>query len=126
MVGQVIVFSGFCRMTDCLTLCMYALHLPTCMQTSLALSWCLYSLAVNPQVQERLRREVREVTGSSDVVTPAHISDMHYMKLCIKETLRYCNQFALEFCPWDYQILLRLSVEGPSQGCKEHPLLSLH
>ena len=53
------------------------------------LSWILYHLATNPEAQERLRREVQGVVGSSDVVTPDHIGKMSYLHNCIKETYRH-------------------------------------
>lgn len=49
---------------------------------------CFYSLASNPEVQERLREEVQRVVGGDQVVTPQHIQDMHYLRDTIKETLR--------------------------------------
>ena len=49
---------------------------------------CLYSLATNPEVQEKLRREVQDVVGKEEVVTPQHIQDMHYLRDTIKETMR--------------------------------------
>ena len=51
--------------------------------------WCLYSLARNPEAQERLRSEVREVVGDSKIVTPEHIGKMTYLRNVIKETQRY-------------------------------------
>ena len=57
-------------------------------QTSLALSWCLYLLANNPEVHQKLREEVKSVLGSDRVVTPDHINHMPYLRNCIKETLR--------------------------------------
>ena len=49
---------------------------------------CFYSLGRNPDVQERLREEVRRVVGEDAVVTPQHIQDMHYLRDTIKETMR--------------------------------------
>ena len=53
------------------------------------LSWILYHLSTNPDAQERLRREVQGVVGSSDVVTPDHIGKMSYLYNCINEIHRY-------------------------------------
>ena len=66
-------------------------------QSSLMLSWTLYNLATNPEAQERLRREVQGVVGSSDVVTPDHISKMPYLHNCVKETLRYNISFLAQY-----------------------------
>ena len=53
------------------------------------MSGCLYSLATNPDVQERLREEVRGVLGEEEeLVTPQHIQDMHYLRDTIKEATR--------------------------------------
>ena len=60
-------------------------------QTALTLVWCLYCLARNPEVQEKLRGEVMAVVGGEETVTPAHINRMPYLRHCIKETLRYSS-----------------------------------
>jgi cytochrome P450 len=57
-------------------------------QTSNTLSWTLYCLATNPGVQEKLRREVEEIVGSDELVTPQHIARMPYLHDCIRETQR--------------------------------------
>ncbi len=49
---------------------------------------CLYCLANNVEVQEKLRDEVRKVVGEESVVTPTHIQDMPYLRDCIKESQR--------------------------------------
>ena len=58
------------------------------LQTSYTLAWCLYNLARNPEVQEKLRSEVQSVMGSDEMVTPAHIQRMPYLRDCFKESLR--------------------------------------
>ena len=58
-------------------------------QTAYTLAWVLYNLANNPEIQEKLHSEVQSTVGSSDTVTPTHISNMPYLRDCIKETLRY-------------------------------------
>ncbi len=52
------------------------------------MSSCLYELAINPDVQEKLRREVHDVVGTEVRVTPEHIQNLHYLRDCIKETQR--------------------------------------
>ncbi len=49
---------------------------------------CLYSLALNPDVQDKLRQEVRRVVGSESIVTPSHIQEMHYLRNTIREAQR--------------------------------------
>ena len=56
--------------------------------TSQVLAWALYCMAINPEQQDKLRAEICGVVGTADVVTPEHISNMPYLKGCVKETLR--------------------------------------
>lgn len=49
----------------------------------------MYSLANNPDVQDKLREEVQRVMGQDPVVTPRHVQDMTYLRDTIKETMRY-------------------------------------
>ncbi|KAJ2954985.1 hypothetical protein NQZ79_g8924 [Umbelopsis isabellina] len=61
--------------------------------TSSALSFALYLLAVNPNVQEKARKEVIEVIGDgADMVYPTEtqISQLKYIHMIIKETMRLC------------------------------------
>ncbi|KAJ2964741.1 hypothetical protein NQZ79_g397 [Umbelopsis isabellina] len=61
--------------------------------TSNALSFALYYLAVNPDVQEKARKEVIEVMGDgADIVYPTHdqLPELKYIYMIIKETLRLC------------------------------------
>merc|ERR1712142_186185 len=51
--------------------------------------FCLYSLAVNPRVQEQLYREAIAVTGGRHgQVLPQHIGKMPYLKAFLKEVFR--------------------------------------
>ncbi|XP_031563666.1 sterol 26-hydroxylase, mitochondrial-like [Actinia tenebrosa] len=50
--------------------------------------WTMYNLARNPEVQERLHKEVTSVLKPGEIATPSTINKMHYLKACIKETLR--------------------------------------
>ena len=64
-------------------------YLANCMQTAYTLAWTLYNLATHPDVQEKLRSEVLRVVGREEkMVTSTHISNMPYLRSCIKETLR--------------------------------------
>ena len=51
--------------------------------------WCLYCLATNPEAQEKLRSEVQQVVGDSEIVTPEHVGRMPYLRNVFKETQRY-------------------------------------
>jgi cytochrome P450 family 6 len=58
--------------------------------TGSTLSFLCYQLAKNPEIQDRLRAEIQEVTGDSDEeVTYDHLSKMTYMDQIISETLRF-------------------------------------
>ena len=57
--------------------------------TSHTTSFLLYYLAKNPDKQERLRQEVLSVVGpKGTTVTASALNDLHYLKACIKESLR--------------------------------------
>lgn len=59
--------------------------------TTGALSFALYHLAVNMDIQERARKEVLQILGDahSDIIpTTSQTKDMHFLNMIIKETLR--------------------------------------
>ncbi|RIB19591.1 cytochrome P450 [Gigaspora rosea] len=57
--------------------------------TSTALSWALYFLARNPEVQDRLRKEILEVLTDRDhIPTFDEIEQLRYLECVFKETLR--------------------------------------
>ncbi|KAH8555194.1 cytochrome P450 [Umbelopsis sp. PMI_123] len=59
--------------------------------TSNALSFALYYLAANPHIQEKARKEVIDILGDGDdfiYPTAAQCSEMKYIYMIIKETLR--------------------------------------
>lgn len=57
-------------------------------QTSNTLSWTLYHLARDAEIQKRLYDEVISVCPKGEMPTTDHLSRMPYMKAIIKETLR--------------------------------------
>ncbi|KAL5015475.1 hypothetical protein ScPMuIL_009745 [Solemya velum] len=56
--------------------------------TSSALSWILYSLADNPQFQDRVQCELDEVLGDRDEIEWSDLPKMEYLTMCIKEGMR--------------------------------------
>lgn len=57
--------------------------------TSAAIDWALLLIGSNSEVQERVHEELDRVFGDSDrPITLADLSDLKYLELCIKETLR--------------------------------------
>uniref|UniRef100_A0A672T3B7 Sterol 26-hydroxylase, mitochondrial-like n=1 Tax=Sinocyclocheilus grahami TaxID=75366 RepID=A0A672T3B7_SINGR len=56
--------------------------------TSNTLSWTLYHLARDAEVQNRLYNEIASVCPNKELPTAEHLTRMPYMKAVIKETLR--------------------------------------
>ncbi|CAL1542572.1 unnamed protein product, partial [Lymnaea stagnalis] len=52
------------------------------------LNLVLWHLAKNPQVQEKLREEIRLRVASTEVVSPDELSHIPYLKACLKESQR--------------------------------------
>ncbi|KAM7348491.1 cytochrome P450 4d1 isoform 2-T2 [Cochliomyia hominivorax] len=58
--------------------------------TSSAITFCFYNLALNPQCQQKCFEEIIQVFGKdkNKPVTYEDLNNLHYLELCIKETLR--------------------------------------
>lgn len=57
--------------------------------SSATMNFCLYELAMNPSIQNRLRQEIEEVTGKdNDGFTYEKMLSMDYLDRVVKETLR--------------------------------------
>jgi cytochrome P450 family 4 len=58
--------------------------------TTSGIAFCLYQLAKNPEAQQKAFDEIRQVIGDdvTKPVTHKDLSDLNYLDLCIKETLR--------------------------------------
>ncbi|KAI0033894.1 cytochrome P450 [Vararia minispora EC-137] len=54
--------------------------------TSSLISWTLFALALDPHVQDTLRKELRE--HPSDAPTLEELNSLHYLEAVLKETLR--------------------------------------
>ena len=73
---------------------MFAINLATGHETTAsALTWAIYIISKNPQVQERLRDEVdrhlpNPLTNSASVVTAEMIEQMPYLSAVCREVLR--------------------------------------
>lgn len=58
------------------------------LQTSNTISWSLYHLAREPEIQEQLYQEVISVCPGDKVPNSDDIAQMPYLKAIIRETLR--------------------------------------
>eukprot|EP00898_Chlorokybus_atmophyticus_P006609 jgi/Chlat1/694/Chrsp104S01282 len=56
--------------------------------TSVSITWCLYHLAKNPDVQQQVYNEVASVLGDREVVTAADLQHLPLVKAAVKETMR--------------------------------------
>ncbi|ONK54922.1 uncharacterized protein A4U43_UnF9680 [Asparagus officinalis] len=56
--------------------------------TSTILAWAMSELCKNPKVMEKARQEIRQVLNNKLKIEEKDITDLHYLKLVIKETLR--------------------------------------
>jgi cytochrome P450 len=58
--------------------------------TSRSLGWLLYNIGTSSSsIQQRIRDEIRENCGDSPV-TDKSLAKLHYLKACVKESLRLC------------------------------------
>lgn len=57
-------------------------------QTSTGSLWVLYSLAKNPEIQEKLYQETQRVLPNNEPITPEKLTELTYVKAVLKETFR--------------------------------------
>ena len=56
--------------------------------SSSVLGLTCYSLAIHPEIQDKVFEEIEDVCNSPDTCTYDEISQMPYLEACISETLR--------------------------------------
>ncbi|XP_055350166.1 uncharacterized protein LOC129596817 [Paramacrobiotus metropolitanus] len=56
--------------------------------TASTLTFMTYCLATHPDIQERLRKEIRTVLADKDVIEYDDLAEMTYLDQCVNETLR--------------------------------------
>ncbi|BES99852.1 cytochrome P450 [Nesidiocoris tenuis] len=73
--------------------------------TSTILMYLCYELAMNPDVQEKVRAEVKEVVRITNNMDYDTVKEMHYLEQCIKETLRLhtLSPALIRVCSSEYQ-----------------------
>ena len=58
------------------------------LQTTTGSLWVMYNLAKNPDVQEKLYKEIKQVLPNNEPITPEILSKLTYVKAVVKETFR--------------------------------------
>ena len=58
------------------------------LQTTTGSLWVMYNLAKNPDVQEKLYKEIKQVLPNKEPITPEILSKLTYVKAVVKETFR--------------------------------------
>uniref|UniRef100_A0A182KDV4 Cytochrome P450 n=1 Tax=Anopheles christyi TaxID=43041 RepID=A0A182KDV4_9DIPT len=56
--------------------------------SSTAMSFCLYELALNQELQDKARQNVTEVLKKYDTISYEAVHEMKYIEMCINESLR--------------------------------------
>ena len=56
--------------------------------TVISTQWLWYHLAKHPEVQDRVCEEVLSVVGDNPIITTEQYNQLHYIKLCMKESMR--------------------------------------
>lgn len=56
--------------------------------SSSTMTFCIYELSLNEEIQEKARESVREAVAKHNGLNYEAIEDMHYLKQCLDETLR--------------------------------------
>ncbi|XP_061396405.1 probable cytochrome P450 6a13 [Musca vetustissima] len=75
--------------------------------SSTTISFCLYELALNPEVQEKLRQEIGEVLEkNNNELSYEVLKEMKYLDMVISETLRKYSvtPHLVRLCVKDYQV----------------------
>lgn len=68
------------------------------LQSSVSTATSLYHLARNPAAQERLFAELRRLMPRPDSPLDAATADqMHYLRACVREALRYASRVRTQF-----------------------------
>ena len=56
--------------------------------TTKSTQWFWYNLSKHPNVQDKLHDELHSVIKDGPVITAEHYNKLHYMKMCLKESMR--------------------------------------
>ena len=56
--------------------------------TTISTQWLWYNLSKNPLVQDKICDEMHTVVGDSPIIATEHFNKLHYLKMCMKESMR--------------------------------------
>ncbi|KAF7285756.1 cytochrome P450 6k1-like isoform X2 [Rhynchophorus ferrugineus] len=94
---------------------------------STTMSFFLYEMAIHPEIQERLRKEILKSISENGGISYEAVQDMKYLNMCLSETLRKYPVMSIldRTCTMDYK------VPGSDYVIKKGqiifvPLLGLH
>lgn len=96
--------------------------------TANCLTTLCYNLALNPDIQEKLRNEVMKIVDEHEVINHETIADMHYLEAAIQENLRMYPPVIVQerICKKDVevkglQIKKGTYVRVPIYACHHNP-----
>ncbi|NXP41991.1 CP24A protein, partial [Leiothrix lutea] len=94
--------------------------------TANSLLWALYNLSRNPHVQQKLFQEIQRVLGAQKSPSAESLSDMPYLKACLKESMSCCFSIPCGARSWICGVILPLSllqtvlmINSYALGCSE-------
>ena len=87
--------------------------------TTHTIQWFWYNLSKHPNVQDKLHNELHSVIRDSPVITAEHFNKLHYMKLCMKESMRITPSVSAHF-----RILTKDATIGGFNLPKNTPILT--
>ena len=74
--------------------------------SSTSLAVAIFSFISNPSIQEKARKEIEDVIGDTENITPDQLKELKYTENCINEALRFYGLISSlqRVCTKDYKI----------------------